>query len=131
MRGTGKPYLAPKYRSYLKNAVAYYVAQGSPKISTKEPLEVALRLFPPHNRSYDIDNRIKPTLDAMTRAGLWIDDRYVRKLTVTACVPVQKGAVVVEIARYDEEREREKMDLLIAMFGLKLFETPTKKRGKS
>ena len=110
--------------------MAFYVAQGTPKFGTKDPLQFALRLFPPHNRSYDIDNRIKPTLDALTRAGLWIDDRYVRKLTVTAYVPVNKGAVVVEIEPYDEERENEHMNTILSWYGLERLDPKSKKQSK-
>lgn len=130
LRGTGKPYLAAKYRVYLKNVLAYYTAQGAPKFANKEPLQVALRLFPPHNRSYDIDNRIKPTLDALTRAGLWIDDRYVRKLVVTAYVPVEKGAVVVEIEPFDEERENEFVATILSWYGLKRLSPKTQKKQR-
>lgn len=108
--------------------MAFYMSQGAPKFAGKEPLQVALRLFPPHNRFYDIDNRIKPTLDALTKTGLWIDDRYVRKLTVTAYVPVEKGAVVVEIEPYDEERENKYMETILSWYGLKRLESKTKTR---
>lgn len=111
--------------------MAFYMAQGSPKLGTKkEPLQVALRLFPPHNRFYDVDNRIKPTLDALTKTGIWIDDRYVRKLTVTAYVPVEKGAIVVEIEPYDEERENQHMNTILSWFGLKRLETKTTHKAK-
>lgn len=130
LRGTGRPYLAAKYRTYLKNVLAYYIAQGSPKFIGKEPLQVTLRLFPPHNRSYDIDNRIKPTLDALTRAGLWIDDRYVRKLTVIAYVPVEKGAVIIEIEPFDEEQENEYIETILSWYGLKRLSKTKRKERK-
>lgn len=128
LRGSGRPYLAPKYRSYLKNVMAFLAAQGGPRFDSKEPLQITLRLFPPHNRSYDIDNRIKPTLDGLTKSGFWIDDRIVRKLTVIANVPVEGGAVIAEVERYDEELERGYVETLLSWYGLKELTSPKQKR---
>ena len=111
--------------------MAFYMSQGRPKLQTKQPLQATLWLFPPHNRSYDVDNRVKPTFDALTKCGLWIDDQYVRKLIVTASVPVERGAVVVEVEPYDEALEREYVAELISRFKLRLLETKRKRNKRS
>ena len=132
LSGSYRPYLAPKYRKFLKEVSALYQAQGSPKFDEKNPLQVTIRLFPPHNRSYDIDNRVKPTLDALTKCGLWVDDRYVRRLTVCANVPVENGAVIVEIEPFDEIKERGNVETILSWYGLKSLKSTkeTKKTTK-
>lgn len=89
---------------------------------------MTLRLFPPHNRNYDIDNRIKPTLDSLTKSGLWIDDKFVRKLVVIASVPVIRGAIIAEIETYDEEAERGYVETLLSWYGLKPLEQKRRTR---
>ncbi len=126
LRGGSRPYLAPKYRRFLKDVQTLYFAQGSPKVDAKEPLQVTIRLFPPHNRSYDVDNRIKPTLDSLTKCGLWIDDRYVRRLNVYASVPVKDGAIVVEIETFDEQKENERVATLLSWYGLEQLPSKSK-----
>lgn len=49
----------------------------------------------PARRSGDVDNREKPVLDALTKAGFWNDDKYVGRCTSdfgdvrkTACISV-------------------------------------------
>ncbi len=46
-------------------------------------LNVALVLHAPTRRKYDIDNRIKATLDALVKAGLFEDDEQVDTLGVS------------------------------------------------
>lgn len=105
-----------------------YIAQGAPKFEPKTLLQVTIHLFPPHNRSYDVDNRIKPTLDSLTHCGLWSDDRYIRRLTVTAGRPIQDGAIIVEVERFDEDKERENENTVLSWYGLKALSTPKKKK---
>lgn len=51
------------------------------------PLKVTLWLHPPDRRRRDIDNPIKPLLDALTHAGAWSDDSQIRELHVTMEAP--------------------------------------------
>ena len=128
LRGSYRPYMAPKYRAFIKNVCALYVAQGAPRFEDKSPLQVCIRLFPPHKSFYDIDNRIKPTLDSLTKCGLWLDDRYVRKLSVEPGVPVKNGAIIVEIEEFDEAKSKEHIDTLLSWYGLEKLEYKSKKR---
>ena len=116
---SGAVYLSPKYRSFLHAAKFEYMAQGSPKINGTPLLQVVLRLFPPSTHSYDVDNRIKPTLDALTKIGLWKDDRYVRKITVVANEAVKNGAIIVEIDEFSNETERKTHETILSWYGLK------------
>ena len=46
-------------------------------------LTVTIWLHPPDRRKRDIDNPIKPLLDALTHAGAWLDDSQIRELHIT------------------------------------------------
>jgi crossover junction endodeoxyribonuclease RusA len=50
---------------------------------------VSIELTGPNRRKYDVDNRIKPTLDALMHAGVFLDDEQVDKLIVTR-LPIEK-----------------------------------------
>jgi len=56
-----------------------------PYAPIEAPIAVLLELWAPTsgpygNFGYDVDNRIKPTLDALTKAGVWADDKFVRDI---------------------------------------------------
>ena len=50
-------------------------------------LKATIWLHPPDRRRRDIDNPIKPLLDALTHAGAWGDDSQIRELHVTMEAP--------------------------------------------
>lgn len=79
-------YLSKEYKSFLE-LTFFSVRSQLPR--KHKPLEdevrVTILLFPPTNRKYDVDNRVKPILDALTKAGVWEDDSQVRTLTVSKC----------------------------------------------
>lgn len=60
-------------------------------------VEVRILLFPPSSRRYDVDNRVKPVLDALTKAGVWEDDSQVRTITVSKEYPQQRAEALVQI----------------------------------
>jgi crossover junction endodeoxyribonuclease RusA len=45
-------------------------------------LAVVLELHPPDRRRRDLDNTLKATLDALTHAGVWLDDSQIDELTI-------------------------------------------------
>lgn len=116
--GSNRPHLSSDYRRFLNEVAIYYKTQGSPRIHPKQLVEVTIRLFPPTNRSYDVDNRVKPTLDSLTKTGLWLDDRYVRRIEVIEGEAVKNGAVAIEIIPLDREKDRKRNNEIIELFGL-------------
>ena len=97
LRGSRGLYLAKEYKRFVDESKIWLWKQGSPRVLGDENLEVVIKLYPPTQRGYDVDNRIKPTLDALTKVGFWRDDKIARKVTAIACEPIPGGGAVVEI----------------------------------
>ena len=92
---SGKPrtLLSQEGRVYRKAAAdACLVA----KLAGKQiPDRVALRLLvqAPDRRARDLDNTVKAVQDALTHAGVWLDDSQIDRLLVERG-PVVKGGMV-------------------------------------
>lgn len=68
-------------------------------------LAVFIALYAPTRRSYDIDNRIKSTLDALQCAGVFDDDEQVDVLWVMRKEVVKGGMAKVVIVPADDAIE--------------------------
>lgn len=88
-------YLTPKAVAF-KAAVAHGVNQLPDRFYSSR-LELVVHLFPPDKRTRDIDNVLKPLLDAMVQAGLFEDDSQVDKLSIERMRQTKGGAVAVTI----------------------------------
>lgn len=53
-------------------------------------VQVTVLLFPPDKRQRDLDNYLKALFDSLTHAGIWGDDRQIKRFTVE-WGPVTKG----------------------------------------
>lgn len=74
----GRTYLSKEYKTFLEEvAAAWRPEQAAGGWETDARYTVTIQLFPATRRKYDVDNRIKPTLDALTKAGVWLDDEQV------------------------------------------------------
>jgi len=99
-------YLTPKGRQYYKDAVAQILDQVHPELLTQR-LSVTIDLYPPSRHKWDIDNRTKCVLDAISRAGIWEDDEQVDRLIVERHErdPDKKGLAVVTITEHGGAHE--------------------------
>ncbi|MBU3554842.1 RusA family crossover junction endodeoxyribonuclease [Polynucleobacter sp. UB-Piko-W3] len=77
----GHHYLTPIAREYYKS-VALIVHRHCGSLELATPLEVTCTLFPPDKRRRDLDNAWKVVGDALTKCGFWMDDKWIRKLTL-------------------------------------------------
>jgi len=81
----------------FKAAVNAVVLQSTPMQQFTGRVGVSIVLNPPTLRKFDIDNRIKSALDALTGAGVWIDDEQVDELTVVRGDKVPGGSMTIRI----------------------------------
>ena len=65
-------------------------------------LAVKLVLIPPTLQARDIDNYSKGVLDAITHAGVWLDDGQVDQLTIIRGEKAKGGGCWVEIVEIAE-----------------------------
>lgn len=80
---SGKSLISAAGRKFQSAACAAIVEQlrRLPK-PTSAPASVEIVLFPPDNRIRDLDNYNKALFDALTHAGVWEDDRQVKRMLV-------------------------------------------------
>jgi crossover junction endodeoxyribonuclease RusA len=60
-------------------------------------LSLEMDIHPASNRRMDIDNRIKITLDALQRAGLYDDDTQIHRLLVERKGIIPQGQIIVRV----------------------------------
>ncbi len=73
-------------------------------------------MFPPDNRIRDLDNYNKALFDALTNAGVWEDDRQVKRMLVEWGPVIPEGKVEITISKY-EKTDLAVMCLLLATSG--------------
>ena len=95
--GKGRVYLVKKVKTF-RMAVASIVMASRMARPITGNLEVRVTLCPPDKRRRDEDNFAgKALFDAMTRAGVWLDDSQIRRKVVEWGEVVKGGCVRVEI----------------------------------
>lgn len=67
---------------------------------------VELSLNPPTKRQYDVDNRIKPVLDALQSAGIFNDDSQVQCVSACKAPIIKYGRCVAIIRRCDGQLQQ-------------------------
>lgn len=97
----GKPrtLLSKEGREFKQAAVGAVLQQRrGPSAPLSGRLAIAVTLFPPDRRRYDLDNRLKAVLDSLTEARVWEDDRHVKIIHLEEGGIVKGGACRVCIA---------------------------------
>jgi len=97
----GRHLISAAGRKYQSAACVAIVEQlrRLPKPS-RELAAVEITLFPPDERSRDIDNYNKALFDALTHAGVWEDDSQVKRMLVEWGPVTRKGRVEITISKY-------------------------------
>ena len=81
-RRGGRYYQSGEYKSFLTQ-VSWLWLKAVPRDWNKEArYSVVVELIYNTQRRYDVDNRVKPILDALTHAGTWNDDAQVDEILV-------------------------------------------------
>ena len=91
----GRAVLSEAGRNYKIHVKTSWVLSGHSQLSGRLSVEVQLQA--PTKRKYDIDNRIKPLLDALQDAGVFADDEAVDDIHVMRGPIIKRGMCVVDI----------------------------------
>lgn len=100
----GRHLISAKGRQYQSAACAAVVEQlrGIPK-PEETCLAVEITLYPPDARRRDLDNYNKALFDALTYAGVWLDDSQVKRMLVEWGPVLKSGKVEIAISAYVRE----------------------------
>ncbi|WP_178862089.1 RusA family crossover junction endodeoxyribonuclease [Thiomicrorhabdus cannonii] len=95
-------HLSLKGRQFKAAVAQVLQAQGLHRERISHRLRVRIELYPPNRRKFDIDNRIKPLLDALQHGGLFVDDEQIDRLAVARgdIDPERAGYCLVSIDGY-------------------------------
>ncbi len=95
-------YISKEGKAFQEAVIEAVAAAGHSEAMIDGRLCVSIRLHQPDRRKCDIDNRIKPLLDALTAARIWNDDSQVDRLRVDRG-EIRKGApcCVVDVRKIE------------------------------
>jgi crossover junction endodeoxyribonuclease RusA len=94
-RNGSRTYLPAKVREYRQQVQDIVAAAGHATLEGR--LAVFMAVHMPTKRRSDIDNRAKGALDALTHAGVWLDDEQVDDLQMVRQEIIKGGRMVVLI----------------------------------
>lgn len=87
-------------REFRSRVVRANTGNGDP---VRGPIRVTVFVWVPDRRKRDLDNLLKPLLDACTYAGLWVDDSQIVDLRIKRRGVRPGGSVVVRVYPMDRE----------------------------
>lgn len=90
-------FLTAKAKVFKEQVATVFRASGQRGLG-KARLAVTIYLHAPDRRARDIDNTVKSTLDALTQAGVFVDDSQIDELHVVRKEVIKHGLTVVQIA---------------------------------
>jgi len=90
-------------RSFRSNALADIMEQlrRAPQPITVN-VAVSVILYPPDKRPRDLDNYLKAAFDSLTHAGVWVDDKQIKRFTVEWGPLTKRGKTEITINPYSE-----------------------------
>lgn len=100
-RTNGKRRYISKAGVDFANAVQAIVVDQNRKWFGNKRLELDITIHPRSKRRMDLDNCLKAILDALMKAGCYVDDSQIDLLTVRRSFDVRGGSTEVEIYEYE------------------------------
>ncbi len=100
----GKTLISKRGRAYRKEVAKYCAIQlagDNRRLPLTDRLSVFVLAQFPDRRRTDLDNRLKPLLDALTHADVWQDDSQVDALVIVRGEISRPPSVTVTIGRRD------------------------------
>lgn len=102
-RGFVQTFLTDRAKAYRANVHAAVLERFGAIRPTRARLLVAIGAWPPDRRVRDLDNTLKACLDALTHAGIWIDDEQIDGLVIVRRGVEKPGRLEVRIERLTDE----------------------------
>ncbi|EFC0657388.1 RusA family crossover junction endodeoxyribonuclease [Escherichia coli] len=96
-RRRGNTYFVSKVGERYRRDVALIVREQRLKLNLPGRLAIKIIAEPPDKRRRDLDNILKAPLDALTHAGLLIDDEQFDEINIVRGLPVPGGRLGVKI----------------------------------
>ena len=96
-RRRGSTYFISEEGKRYRRAVALIVRQQRLKLSLSGRLAIKIIAEPPDKRRRDLDNILKAPLDALTHAGLLMDDEQFDEINIVRAQPVSGGRLEIRI----------------------------------
>lgn len=93
----GQTLLSKKGRTYRRKCRDLCVVAGIAGLKYAGRLRARIVLQPPNKQRRDVDNHCKAILDALTHAGVWIDDEQIDDMHVLRGDIVSSGYAIVTI----------------------------------
>lgn len=97
VRGRPQTLLSVEGRKFRAQAVQHCLVAKAAGKKLAGRLDVSLVAMAPDRRARDLDNVLKATLDALTHAGVWLDDSQIDQLSVSRGKITKGGCLVVTI----------------------------------
>lgn len=93
-------HMSVKGRKFKEAVKAQLIGERLHKEGITERLRIRIELCPPNLRKFDIDNRVKPILDALQAGGLFVDDEQIDHISIKrgAIDGDKQGYCVVQLA---------------------------------
>ena len=91
---------AKSYYLVVKSLIATKRAKGSlPQEAITGDVKAEVTVLLGKRNKRDLDNNIKGLFDALTKAGVWLDDSQVKEMSCKFGETLQKGMIHIKIMR--------------------------------
>ncbi|APL10578.1 RusA family crossover junction endodeoxyribonuclease [Escherichia coli] len=100
-RRRGSTYFVSKADERYRRDVAFIVRQLRLNLKLSGRLAIKIITEPPDKLRRDLDNILKAPLDALTHAGMLIDDEQFDEINIVRALPVPGGRLGIKITELE------------------------------